>query len=220
MNSLKLDSGGRSGSYGEHGLSLVDRLGVSLSRQAILRNLPRRRDLVVLDIGCGYNATNLRALYPYMAAGTGIDFSVDPAVGNMPRLSVIEGPIQTTLRLLQPEQYDLVLLISVLEHLEEPLLTLRECKRLLKKGGTLLINVPTWRGKLYLEFAAFRLRVSPAEEMDDHKTYYDLPDLWPLLVKAGFRPRLIRLSYHKLGLNLFGVVQNDDETNESNSTAT
>jgi hypothetical protein len=42
--------------------------------------------------------------------------------------------------------------------------------------------------------------------MDDHKMYYDKRDLWPLLVKAGFRPHDIRLRYHKLGLNLFAAA--------------
>ena len=68
-----------------------------------------------------------------------------------------------------------------------------------------MINVPTWSGKVFLEFAAFKLGVSPAEEMDDHKMYYSKRDLWPLMVKAGYRPSQIRLRYHKFGLNLFAV---------------
>ena len=47
----------------------------------------------------------------------------------------------------------------------------------------------------------------PALEMDDHKNYYDERELWPLLVRAGFKPSRIRLHYHKFGLNLFGAVQ-------------
>ena len=42
--------------------------------------------------------------------------------------------------------------------------------------------------------------------MDDHKMYYDKRDLWPLLVRAGFKPSAIRLSYHKFGLNLFAAA--------------
>jgi hypothetical protein len=79
----------------------------------------------------------------------------------------------------------------------------------LKPGGLLLVNVPTWRGKFFLEFSAFQLGTSPVVEMDDHKMYYDIRDLWPLLVRAGFRPSRIQLAYHKLGLNLFGVVRKE-----------
>jgi SAM-dependent methyltransferase len=103
-----------------------------------------------------------------------------------------------------------VLLISVLEHLREPLAALESARRLLRPGGRLLINVPTWRGKTWLEFSAFRLGLSPKVEIDDHKMYYDQRDLWPLLVRAGFRPSDIRLRYHKFGLNLFAVVTRSD----------
>jgi predicted SAM-dependent methyltransferase len=93
----------------------------------------------------------------------------------------------------------------VLEHLWEPQVMLSECRRLLAPGGTLLVNVPSWRGKRALEFSAFRLGLSPPEEMDDHKAYYDPKDLWPLLVRAGFAPRHIHCSTHKFGLNTFAT---------------
>ena len=74
---------------------------------------------------------------------------------------------------------------------------------MLRRGGVLLVNVPTWTGKAFLELSAFRLGLSPACEMDDHRMYYGRRDLWPLLVRAGFRPSQIRMGYHKLGFNLF-----------------
>ena len=83
----------------------------------------------------------------------------------------------------------MLLCLSVLEHLSDPQPALSAFRRLTAPGGVTLINVPSWRGKRFLETAAFRLGVSPAEEMDDHKAYYDPPDLWPMLVRAGFRPR-------------------------------
>ena len=51
-------------SYGQHGLTLADRLGVWLSQRAIRRHLPTRSDLEVLELGCGYRATQLLALEP------------------------------------------------------------------------------------------------------------------------------------------------------------
>ena len=41
--------------------------------------------------------------------------------------------------------------------------------------------------------------------MDDHKMYYDPRELWPLLVRAGFKPRDIKVFHHKFGLNTFAV---------------
>jgi 2-polyprenyl-3-methyl-5-hydroxy-6-metoxy-1,4-benzoquinol methylase len=58
-------------------------------------------------------------------------------------------------------KFNLILLISVLEHLEDPLRILIECKKMLRPGGVLLVNVPTWLGKIFLEYAAFVLKVCP-----------------------------------------------------------
>jgi hypothetical protein len=63
--------------------------------------------------------------------------------------------------------------------------------------------VPSWRGKRFLELSAFRLGLSPAEEMDDHKMYYDPRDIWPMLVRAGFKPSRVKVFRHKFGLNTF-----------------
>jgi SAM-dependent methyltransferase len=123
------------------------------------------------------------------------------------RFTFYEGTIEETLPKLQNETMDVVLLISVLEHLAEPGAALEIARRVLKPSGVLLINVPTWVGKRFLELSAFRLGLSPKVEMDDHKMYYGKRDLWPLLVRAGFKPSLIRLNYHKFGLNLFAAAQ-------------
>jgi 2-polyprenyl-3-methyl-5-hydroxy-6-metoxy-1,4-benzoquinol methylase len=197
-------------SYGQKELSIIDRLGVWLSQRAISRELPDRSDLEVLELGCGYRATQLVALSPRLKHGVGVDFQLAPELASLAGFSFHEGTIEETLSKLTSSTFDAVLLISVLEHLSEPLLVIEAIRGLLKPGGVLLINVPTWRGKTFLEFSAFRLGLSPKVEMDDHKMYYDKHDLWPLLVRAGFKPSLIKLRYHKFGLNLFAVARRGD----------
>jgi SAM-dependent methyltransferase len=192
--------------FGQHGNSWVDRCGVWLSSRAIRRWLPRRPGLRLLDLGCGYHATLLRALLPRLEAGVGIDVGVSQEARHVPGLSFLEGGIEDHLPAIPSERFDVVMLISVVEHLGEPLPILEHCRRVLRRGGVLLVNVPTWWGKGLLEFSAFRLGTSPALEINDHKMYYDKRDLWPLLVKAGFHPSDIRLRYHKVGLNLFAVA--------------
>jgi SAM-dependent methyltransferase len=197
-------------SYGQENLSFVDRLGVWLSQRAISRELPDRSDLEVLELGCGYRATQLVALAPRLRHGVGVDFQLAPELASLTGFAFHEGTIEETLPKLTPSTFDAILLISVLEHLREALLVVEAIRGLLKPGGVLLINVPTWRGKTFLEFSAFRLGLSPKVEMDDHKMYYDKHDLWPLLVRAGFKPSLIKLRYHKFGLNLFAVARRED----------
>lgn len=193
-------------SYGQHGVSWVDRFGVWLSQRTIRRRLPQRSDLDILELGCGYRATQLLALRDRIRHGTGVDFKIAPELLNEKGFSFFEGPIEATLPKLAANSFDAVLLISVLEHLTEPVAALQSAALLLRPDGVLLINVPTWRGKFFLEFSAFRLGLSPKVEMDDHKMYYDQRDLWPLLVRAGFKPSEIKLSYQKFSLNLFAVA--------------
>jgi SAM-dependent methyltransferase len=197
-------------SYGQKKLSFVDRLGVWLSRRAISRELPNRSDLEVLELGCGFRAAQLVALAPRLRRGVGVDFQLAPELANLEKFTFHEGTIEETLLTLTAQTFDAVLLISVLEHLRDPLFVIEAVRGLLSPSGVLLINVPTWRGKAFLEFSAFRLGLSPKVEMDDHKMYYDKRDLWPLLVRAGFKPSLIKLRYHKFGLNLFAVARRED----------
>lgn len=194
-------------SYGQRGVTWVDRFGVWLSQRAIRRELPVGNQLAVVELGCGYRATQLLALRDRIGAGVGVDFQVAPELHGEKDFKFYEGSVEDSLPKLAAGSFDVVLLISVLEHLREPEACLASIQRLLRPGGVLLINVPTWRGKFFLEFSAFRLGLSPAVEMDDHKMYYDKRDLWPLLVRVGFKPSGLRLRYHKFGLNLFAVAR-------------
>ena len=196
-------------SYGQGNLTFVDRFGVWLSQRAITRELPHRSDLEVLELGCGYRATQLLALAPRLKRGVGVDFRIAPELSGSDRFTFHEGTIEEILPRLRAETFDAVLLISVLEHLRDPLFVIDAVRGLLKPAAPLLINVPTWRGKSFLEFSAFRLGLSPKIEMDDHKMYFDKRDLWPLLVRAGFKPSLIKLRYQKFGLNLFAVARRE-----------
>jgi SAM-dependent methyltransferase len=189
----------RTTAYGEQqALTPVDRFGVWLSLRALRRDLDWSAGPRVLDLGSGYDARLLRALG---AEGTAVDVSLAPGV------SGIEAPIEEALPQVDDDSVDVVLAISVLEHLDDDEAVLRECHRVLAPGGSLAINVPTWLGKPFLELSAFRLGLSPAEEIDDHKRYYAKRDLWPRLVRAGFKPSAIDLRYHKGGLNLFGTAR-------------
>ena len=196
----------RTVSYGERTLSPVDSFGVWLSLRALRRDVDWSARPRVLDLGSGYEATLLRALAPRIGAATAVDVSLSPALG-ADGVRAIEAPIEEALPGLADASADVVLAISVLEHLDDDAAALHECHRVLAPGGVLAVNVPTWLGKWFLEFSAYRLGLSPAEEMDDHKRYYGRRDLWPLLVRAGFAPSAIRLRYHKGGLNLFGTAR-------------
>jgi SAM-dependent methyltransferase len=192
----KYTGGGvREQSYLEHGSTFVDRLRTKLVCRSVLSRIPRTEDLRALDLGCGYHATFLKALAPRLAEGVGIDSHVSSESKSIPKLRFSLGTIESELPKQPDNAFDVVLFISVLEHVWNPEVWLGHCHRVLRQRGVLLVHVPTWYAKPFLELSAFRFGTSPACEMDDHKMYYSKRDLWPMLVKAGFKPSRIQMSY-------------------------
>lgn len=194
----------REQSFGEgYSPSVVDRFGVWLSAVQLRRAVPTFRDKRIGDFGCGFHAPFVRSVLDEIRSGVLIDVSVAPDLKADPKLTVLEGDLVSKLSSIPDASLDVVMCVSVLEHLWDPNAALAHFHRILSDGGVCLLNVPSWRGKTFLEYSAFRLGASPKNEMDDHKMYYDVKDLWPLLVKAGFKPSEIDCRYHKFGLNTF-----------------
>jgi SAM-dependent methyltransferase len=192
-----------------HSPSPVDRFGVWLSARALRRELGNLAGKRLGDFGCGFHATFARAVLGEVASAVLVDVALADDLKADRRVTAVEGQLPDAAAEVPAGSLDAVLCVSVLEHLWEPLAMLRELRRVTAAGGTCVVNVPSWRGKAFLEFSAFRLGLSPADEMDDHKRYYDPRDLWPLLVEAGFRPRAIRCYRHKFGLNTFAACRVD-----------
>ena len=198
----------RARSYGQDGrLSVVDRFGIWLSGRAIRRHVKSFAGLSVGDFGCGYDARFVRTVLDEVRDAVLVDVALAPDLVADTRVRAIEGRLPDALDEIDDASLDVVLCISTLEHLSEPERALRGFRRVLRPGGVCLVNVPSWRGKRFLELSAFRLRLSPAAEMDDHKRYYDPRDLWPMLVAAGFLPSGIKCSRHKFGLNTFAACR-------------
>jgi SAM-dependent methyltransferase len=197
----------RSSAYGQHRPQTpVDRLGVWLGARAARRSADFRGARFA-DFGCGFHATLARTQLDVARSALLVDVALADDLKRHPKVTAIEGSLVDVVGDVESGSLDIVLCLSVLEHLAEPEEALRHFRRILAPGGVAILNVPSWLGKPFLEFAAFRLGVSPAEEMDDHKAYYNPRDLWPMLVRAGFRPSLIRCHRHKFGLNTAAVCR-------------
>jgi 2-polyprenyl-3-methyl-5-hydroxy-6-metoxy-1,4-benzoquinol methylase len=194
----------REHAYGQQAkLTLVDRFGIWLSARRVHHEAGSVAGRSIADFGCGYQARIARTFASGAASLTLVDVALADETKRLPHTNAIEGELPEALGQLPNATFDLVLCLSVLEHLWQPEIMLAECRRVLAPGGVLLVNVPSWRGKRFLEFSAFRLQLSPADEMDDHKRYYDPRDLWILLRAAGFLPSEIHCGRHKFGLNTF-----------------
>ncbi len=209
MTELEVFAGAvRTKSFGEgYSPTLIDRFGVWLSARQVHRQVPDFRGLRIGDFGCGYHAAFVRTVLDQVASAALADVSVSLDLEAHSKVTAYRGAMPSVLSKIPSGTLDVVLCISVLEHLWEPVEAIREFRRMLTPGGVCVLNVPSWRGKRCLEYSAFKLKLSPADEMNDHKAYYDVRDLWPLLVRGGFLPADIRCFGHKFGLNTLAVCR-------------
>jgi len=101
-----------------------------------------------LEIGCG-NGWMLRELRRRGWSVVGNERTVQSALfaSTVNGLPVFVGQLEA----LKPlPQFELIILFQVLEHLTDPLRTLRQCASLLKEGGILVVSVPnmkSWQAK-------------------------------------------------------------------------
>ena len=202
------NSPARRESFGQAGgLSPLDRLGTWWNRASLVRRIGPVAGRRIADVGCGYDARLASSLLDEAGSVVLFDIAIAPRLTEHPKVEAIVGELPATLAGVADESIDVAFCVNVLEHLSDDRRALGELHRLLAPGGWLVVNVPSWWGKVALETAAFRLALAPRAEMNDHKRYYDPRDLWPLLVSVGFVPDEITCRRHKLGLNTVAVCR-------------
>jgi SAM-dependent methyltransferase len=197
--------GTRQKSFGQdHRRNAVDRFGFWLSEVRIRRSVGGWSGKAMADIGCGFEAPLARAVLDQVASVTLVDLAIADDLKADSRVTAIEGVLPGALDRIADASLDVVVCNNVLEHLWDPKGALRHVRRVLREGGVALLNVPSWRGKYFLELGAFRFHFVPEREIDDHKRYYSPREFWTLLVESGFRPiEIARCHTHKLGLNTY-----------------
>lgn len=158
----------------------------------------------VLDIGCGWNAKFLSIIEPYIDKGVGIDFKAP----NMQTEKI--KTIQTTIMDKLPFEdysFNVVTMMAVLEHLQNPLIIIKEIDRVLEVGGQLIITVPSKISKPVSEFLAFKMHIINEQEIKDHKKYYNKKDLYDLFKHTNLK--IIQHYYYQLGLNNFCLLKKE-----------
>ena len=162
----------------------------------------------MLDAGCGFNARLTSGIRGEFSVCYLADVSLNPKLKAIDSvgLKLLEGPIEETLKGVPDQSIDFIVANNVMEHLNNPDSVMEEFRRIVSSEGLIYINVPSWRGKYFLEFAAFRLGLAPVEEMQDHKNYFSKHELWRLVRKSNFNPRSISVSHKKFGLNTTVVI--------------
>lgn len=173
------------------------------SRRAIIdrqyHHLPRAgAESRVLDIGFGDADFLLKA----RAIGwsvTGVD--TDPNVVENARrlgLTVHVGPLESLH--LEDASYDVITLNHVIEHLHEPVATLRECYRVLKPGGSIWLETPNIDGLGHKRFK----RHWRGLEVPRHLVIFNQSSLRRALKGVGFR-RLCNVRQAGVAFGVFGA---------------
>jgi ubiquinone/menaquinone biosynthesis C-methylase UbiE len=159
-------------------------------------------DCRMLDIGCGWDYRLLKTVRPFIKHGIGIDFKVDKyeddKIRTMPMTMKDQLPFEA-------ESFNVVTMLAVLEHLSEPLSMVRETERILKKGGRLVLTVPSKIAKPVLEFLAYRVGNVSVTEIRDHKQYFNYGELEKLFSQTTMTVE--RHNYFQLGMNNYCVVK-------------
>ncbi|MBI4575103.1 MAG: class I SAM-dependent methyltransferase [Planctomycetes bacterium] len=146
--------------------------------ERVLEQLPVAATGRLLDVGCG-NGAFLRAFH---ARSPGWRL-VGTELGSRRRAEVLGVPGVEGFHVGLPEEapgeFDVVVLIHVLEHLSEPVRTLGRLRAKLRPGGRVVVEVPDHRRN------PFELLVA------DHASHFTAGTLGAVLGRAGLRPQTI-----------------------------
>lgn len=190
---------GRSTSFGQSRPSVIDRFFASRRFAHVRPWVPG--GAILVDLGCGYRGEFLRRLADHIRQGIGLDLSVDDTA-DIRGITLRRARIDAALPV-EDGRVDVVCAMAVIEHLDDPEMCLRECHRILRPGGALLLTTPSAAAKLPLELLAFRLRIISRSEIEDHKRYYTRRELLAQLKMAGFEADRVAIRTFEFGLNFF-----------------
>jgi SAM-dependent methyltransferase len=145
----------------------------------LLKYLPAKSK--ILDIGCGDGSFIYKAKESFVCTGIEISEYLASLARKDPGVKVISGNFLSME--FNSQEYDGVTLISLLEHLEDPLQAMKKCFGFLRRGGVLLMKTVNYnclnRRVKRENWTGFR--------PPDHVVYFNPSNLKLLLKKTGFK---------------------------------
>jgi SAM-dependent methyltransferase len=113
-----------------------------------------------------------------------------PILARLPRHRLVTYPETDMLRLpFKDDAFDVVCHSDTLEHVAEPVAALRECRRVLAKGGIVAFTVPIVTGRLSRRRADLppSYHGAPTTDVADYLVHTEYgADAWTELIAAGF----------------------------------
>jgi 2-polyprenyl-3-methyl-5-hydroxy-6-metoxy-1,4-benzoquinol methylase len=168
--------------------SIVDYMTDALERIAATRTWPRERALAILEVGAGL-AWMCRAAKARNPASLTVAQDVSPEAAT--RCAWVDRYVQGSVddpRLDADAPYDVISLTHVIEHVVDPVATLRRCLAILRQGGIVFVTAPYrprgWRDDApdLRRFEAYSYNHVPA-----HVQYFAEGSMRRLVAAAGGR---------------------------------
>ena len=168
--------------------SIVGYMTDALERIAATRSWPRERALAILEVGAGL-AWMCRAAKARSPACVTVAQDVSPEAAT--RCAWVDRYVQASVddpQLDAHAPYDVISLTHVIEHVVDPVATLRRCLALLRKGGVVFVTAPYrprgWRDEApdLRRFEAYSYNHVPA-----HVQYFADGSMRRLAAAAGGR---------------------------------
>lgn len=173
----------------------------------VLHSVALPKDSNILDAGCGTGG-NLAML---KAFGEVVGLEMNQAAMNVARarnVCRVHWGVLPNVVPFQNRQFDLVILLDVLEHVDDHLHALKAIERILKPGGRIVITVP-----------AFQFLWSEHDNRHHHQRRYTKRELTQVLLESGLKP--MQVTYYNMLLfpliaairiakNIFGMRDMDD----------
>lgn len=157
----------------------------------------------ILDIGC-HQGEFLRSLGDRIVQSVGIDPRAHPAAGK--RFQLLPENFREPLPF-PSGSFDAVVMLATLEHIEDKAPISRECARLLRPGGRVIITVPsTWVDAIVAMLRCFRL--ADGMSLEEHHGF-DPRSTPQIFRESGFH--LERHRRFQLGLNHLFVLRRSDQ---------
>jgi ubiquinone/menaquinone biosynthesis C-methylase UbiE len=155
-----------------------------VAKQRFLAAFPHiRQGSRVCDVGCGVEAAFLNFAAARISFGYGVDDQVPES--HTSQWNLANADLRKKLPF-EDQQFDHVVMLAVLEHLEQPKFVLAECFRILAPGGSLILTWPSSLVDPLLHLLRAAGLVSKEMESDEHQKRLPLAELLVMLREIGF----------------------------------